>query len=399
MPGFDLLSTTPAGVQPLLLAGLILVAGLLAGECVQRWLRIPRLTGYVAAGVGLGPGGLGLLDRAGLEQAQPLMEIALGLVLFELGSRLDWQWLRRNPWLLATGIAESALAFSLICVALSFFQFAPAHAAIAAAIGMATAPSVLLLVVHDQRADGPLTELAVNLTALNNVFAVVTVTMLLAHLHFEYDAGWYVVVLHPLYLLFGSLALGLLAAEATLAVGQWMGRREHLQFLLLVAMILVSVACASALRLSVLGTLLAFGVLTRNRDLGRWLLPVQFGTSGQFFLVLLFVLTGAHLDPHALSSAGWAVAAYIAARLVGKVVGVGLLAPMAGLRVRKAGLLGVALMPMSAVAVMLAGAVANLYPGGATEVVEIVLAVVLVLDLVGPAATQWALTRAGEVPA
>lgn len=396
MPGIDLLSAAPAGVQPLLLAGLILVAGLLAGEAVQRWLHIPRLTGYVAAGVALGPGGLGLLDRAGLDQAQPLFEIGLGLILFELGSRLDYQWLRRNPWLLATGIVESALSFSLIYIALSFFPIQPAHAAIAAAIGMATAPSVLLLVVHDQRAEGPLTELAVNLTALNNVFAVVTVTTLLAHLHLEYDAGWYVVVLHPLYLLFGSLALGLLAAEVTLAVGHWLGRREHLQFLVLVAMILVTVACASALRLSLLGTVLAFGVLARNRDPSRWLLPVQFGTSSQFLFVLLFVLTGAHLELQALVSAGWPVAAYITARLGGKLLGVGLLAPVVGLRVRKAGLLGVALMPMCGVAVMLVGAVANLYQGGATEVVAIVLAAVLVLELVGPAVTQFALLRAGE---
>jgi Kef-type K+ transport system membrane component KefB len=220
--------------------------------------------------------------------------------------------------------------------------------------------------------------------------------MMLAHLHLEYDAGWLVVLLHPLYLLVGSLAVGLLAAAATIALARWLGRREHLQFLLLVAMILVTVACASILQLSVLGTLLAFGVLARNRDSGGWLLPVQFGTGGQFFFVLLFVLTGAHLGLGLLASGGWAAAAYIVARLAGKLLGVGLLAPFAGLRVRKAGLLGIALMPMSAVAVLLANAVANLHPGGAAEAVAIVLAAVLVLDLVGPAATQVALTWAGE---
>ena len=44
-----------------------------------------------------------------------------------------------------------------------------------------------------------------------------------------------------------------------------------------------------------LSVLLAFGVLARNRDARRYLLPVEFGPAAQFFFVALFVLTGAYL--------------------------------------------------------------------------------------------------------
>jgi uncharacterized membrane protein YbhN (UPF0104 family) len=120
------------------------------------------------------------------------------------------------------------------------------------AIGAATGAPVLLLVIHDQRADGPLTDRAVNLTALNNVFSVVAVTMLLALLHLEYRPGVTELLLHPLYLLVGSALLGYLAAVALVLLAGWLGKREELQFIALVAMVLLTVGVAKALQLSML---------------------------------------------------------------------------------------------------------------------------------------------------
>ena len=187
---------------------------------------------------------------------------------------------------------------------LAALSVAPLHALIAAAIGVATSPSVLLMVIHDQRADGPLTEQALNLTALNNAFAVLTFTMLLAQLHMQYQAGLHVVLLHPVYLLAGSLLLGWLASMLMLLLARWLGKLEDLQFVLLVGVILLTVGCAVMLKLSVLIALLALGVIARNRDRHRSLLPVEFGTAAQFFFVGLFVLTGAYLSPADLLRGG-----------------------------------------------------------------------------------------------
>ena len=234
---------------------LILLAGLGTGELFRRVLLLPRISGYVLAGVLLGPGTFGVLDRDMLESAQLLLDIALGLILFELGSRLDWQWFRRNRWLLASSVVESALSFMLICVVLTLLHVQWLHAAIAAAIGVATGASVLLVTIHDQRADGPLTDRAVNLTALNNVFAVVAVTMLLAFLHLEYRPGVTILLLQPLYLLLGSTLLGYMASLALVLLARWLGKREDLQFILLVAMVLAIGRVMSAwLRVRIAGT-------------------------------------------------------------------------------------------------------------------------------------------------
>jgi Kef-type K+ transport system membrane component KefB len=396
MTGLDFLPAFPPVPGELTMAGAVLLAGLASGELFRRVLRLPRITGYLLAGIMLGPGALGVIGSDLLNGVRVVLDIAVGLILYELGSRLDLGWLRRNPWLLATSVAESALAFLFVFAALLWLDIGLLLAAVAAAIGMGTSPAVLLMVVHEQRAEGPLTEQAVNLTALNNAFAVVVVTMLLAYLHLEYQGGVVVLLLHPIYLLLGSVALGYVASTVTLWLAGWIGKREVLQFALLVAMILLAVGTAAALELSLLLTLLAFGVFARNRDRNHRLLPVEFGPTAQFFFIGLFVLTGAYLEWDELAVAGWAGLVYALVRLLGKLVGLLAFAPLSGLRLRKAALLGLALTPMSAVAVLLVDFTRGVYPAFGVELSAIVLAAVLVLSLVGPAATQIALRLAGE---
>ena len=95
----------PLRLGNLVVIALILLAGLACGELFRRVLLLPRISGYALAGLLLGPGTFGLLDRDMLGDAHLMLDIALGLILFELGSRLDWQWFRRNRWLFASSVA------------------------------------------------------------------------------------------------------------------------------------------------------------------------------------------------------------------------------------------------------------------------------------------------------
>jgi Kef-type K+ transport system membrane component KefB len=198
------------------------------------------------------------------------------------------------------------------------------------------------------------------------------------------------------YLLAGSLVLGWLASVLVLLLARWLGKREDLQFVMLVGAILLTVGAAITLKLSVLIALLALGVMARNRDRHRSLLPVEFGAAAQFFFVGLFVLTGAYLSPAALLQAGWVALAYVGARMAGKLLGIALFAPLSGLRPRKAGLLGLALTPMAGVAVVLVQVTIQAYPAFGAELAAIVLSAVLLFAIVSPAAVQLALRLAGE---
>jgi Kef-type K+ transport system membrane component KefB len=385
----------PALTQPVLF-GALLAAGLIAGEAARRYLALPRIIGYVLVGVAIGPSGTGLLGENALENARVIVDLSIGLIVFELGFRLDFGWLSRNRWLFVTAIAESAFCFAALYAAMLYVGLRPALAAAAAAIGTATSPAVVMLVAHELRAEGQITERLLLFTAVNSVFAYVALTLVLPFLHIEQAIAWQSAALHPLYTLAASALLGFLACLLMLALAGWLGKREDRQFVLLVAMVVLTVGVARALNLSVVVALVTLGMLARNLDYDHKLLPLRFGYGGQLFFVILFVLTGTALRFDALAGAAGAVAVFVLARFLGKALAILLFGYPSGVRAGGAGLLAVGLLPMSGLAVIMVHDASAMAPGFGGELAALLLSAVAVLELAGPLATQFALRRAGE---
>ena len=377
--------------------GLLLALGLLVGEALRRYTALPRITGYVATGALLGPEASGLMSGDLLFELRLLVDLAIGIVVFELGFRLNFEWLQRNRWLFVAAMAESLLCFWAIFGVLAAFGFRPLLAAMAAAIGTATSPAVIMLLASDLRAEGQVTERMLLFTAVNTVFAYVALGLLLPFLHFEHGAGFETAVAHPLYVFAGSVLLGYVACRLLLWTARWLGKREARQFVLLVAFVVITIGLAHSLKLSVAVAVLTLGMLARNRDRARSLLPVRFGPGGELFYVILFVLTGASLEFQALEvAAAAAVAAFILCRFAGKALAVLAFAPLSGIGYRAGGWLAVTLLPLSGQAVTMVRDTVTLYPSFGRELAAIVLSAVVVLELVGPIAAQFALRRAGE---
>jgi Kef-type K+ transport system membrane component KefB len=395
MNAFEFLPPYPLPTNPVLLFGLLLLAGFAGGELAQR-LRLPRITGYVLIGLLLGRSGLGLLDARVTGEAAMFVNLGVGVILFELGRRLDFRWLWRDRWFAATALAESSLAFFCVYGALALLGVAPLYATMAAAIGVATSPAVVLLVAQELRAEGQVTERALNLVAINSVAAFVLATMLLSWVHLEQRASWLTMILHPLYVLGVSLLLGYLASGATILLARWVGKREERQLVMLLAMIVLAVGCAAALQLSVMLSLLAFGVASRNLDRRHELMQVNVSHFGQIFFVVLFVVTGAILNVGDLINGGAMAFVYIAARLVGKSIGVLALTRFSGIRMASSALLCLALTPMSGLAIEMLNRATRLYPDFGTSFAPTILSAILVLELAGPVAVQFAFKRAGE---
>lgn len=396
MTQYPFLPQWPLLADPLVQFGLLLLAGVIGGEFARRVLRLPSICGYVLVGLALGASGLNLVDEALITQARLFVDIAIGLVLFELGRRLTLGWLRRDPWLGATGIAESALSFACMFAALAWFDVPLLYAAVAAAIGVSTSPAVVMLVVQESRAEGQVTERVLHLTAINNVLAFILLAMLIAGIHRAYDAGWGVAALHPVYLLVGSLLLGYVASMVSLIIARHLGRQADSAYMLLLGMVVLTVGAARMLDLSVLLALLAFGVLVRHLDRRQDLDAVELGRVGQLFFVVLFVVSGARVTLPDLVAGGALALVYVAARFVGKAVGVMSLTSFSHVRVGMGGLVTLALMPMSGVALAMVQGTSELYPDFGAKLAAIVMAAVLILELIGPVLLQFALRRAGE---
>ncbi|QJR13823.1 cation:proton antiporter [Usitatibacter palustris] len=378
-----------------LLFGVLLIAGMLGGEAA-RTIRLPRVIGYVLVGFAIAPMASAVNMGPLVEEARIFVDIALGLVLFDLGRRMDLAWMKRDWTLAASGLAESIATFGFVFASLVWLDFPVLQSGLAAAIAMATSPAVLLLAVEDHRADGQVTERALNLVALNSLFASVLVTILLASVHYQVALDLDTAFLHPLYLFAGSLVLG--GAVATLArvLARMVEKSPELHFALIVGLVVGAVGIAQALKLSVILALLAFGLFVRNDERRHDLLNVDLGRASRLFYIVLFVITGASLPLSSFETAGWIAIAFVAARAAGKFVGVLTFAPLGGLRLGQAISLGAVLMPMSSLALLLQHDIAKLFPEFGQTLAAVIIASVIIMEIVGPIAVQWGLRHAGE---
>jgi Kef-type K+ transport system membrane component KefB len=78
---------------------MLLVIGLLVGESLRARLGWPKVIGYVLAGTLFGPRAR-LDQHRGAGPDRPIADAALGLLMLEIGRRLDLRWLGQHRELL-----------------------------------------------------------------------------------------------------------------------------------------------------------------------------------------------------------------------------------------------------------------------------------------------------------
>ena len=387
----------PPAANAFLIFGLLLLAGLAGGRLASMTRVLPAITGYIVIGFLLGPGVLGWLSEPMLAQSRVLAELSLGLIVFDLGRRLDLQWARHDRWLLPMGVAESVLSFAAMFALLHFAGgIDTLEAAVAATVGVATAPAVVLLVTNELKAEGPVTRRMLWHVALNNVIATVGITLLLPFIEARAEGASWNPAARALWLIAGSFLLGFLAFQLMTLLARWLGKSPVPQFILAVGIIIVTVGAAQAARLSVLLALLVLGACARNLDREHRLIDVEFGRAAQVFFVVLFVLTGATLRPDQFGAIAWIGLAFVIARSLGKMLALYSLAWPAHISARQASTLGLALTPIAGLAIGMTQPIYDVAPEFGARLAAIVVSGVAILHVLGPVATRYALIRAGE---
>lgn len=380
------------------IAALLLAAVILA-EFGQRLLNLPRITGYVVAGLLLGPSLLGWVSPIEAGTLRPLAMVGLGLLLFELGSRVNLVWIRHNPWLLARSVVESGLTFGAIFLFLGLFGYSAAVRTTVAAIALPTGAAIVMRIVAETRARGQLTEQLLLLTALNTIYGILILKIGFVLLHFDQQDTWTTAIFHPVYIACGSLLLAVATAYAVIFAQRLRLRRESERFVVILAVVLLATALSTALKLSTPLALLLGGILLRTYSPRLQIFPEHMGTAGAVVVVIFFVLAGTALDLSYLLAGGVVAFGVVLVRAAAKFVGTVVVFGDRGLLPRKAFLLGAALLPMSSVSALHGYEVATLFPEIATQVLTLVLGMAVVMDLLGPIATQRALQAAGETAA
>jgi Sodium/hydrogen exchanger family len=391
------LVTTPWTLAPdtLLGAALLAVLAALAGEAVWRVLRWPRLLGYVIVGTALA------LAGRGAEGDEPALRVvidgALALLLFEAGARLKLRWLARNPWLLATSVAEALATGIAVFAVLRGFGLPTEVAAPLAIVAVCVSPAVLQRVVGELHAAGQVTERLLALAALNTLYAVLAMKLLSAGMLLS-DPGTWLEALSPVLFSFcGSILLGAALGEGLALIARRFDLREDNSIVLLLAAVLLALVVAKTLQLSTLLVPLMAGMWLANRSERPWVWPRHFGSAGSALVLVMFVAVSSAWTVDALVSAAGIALALVMVRLLAKGAAVLALARPSGLGLGQAACLAVALTPMSATAWVLGLDFAARHQAVGAQLMPVLLACLALLELAAPLVVMAALRSAGEV--
>lgn len=373
----------------------LIIAGLI-GEGLCRFARLPRVSGYSLAGLLLGPLVLGWFDTHNISYFRIVIDLALAMLLFELGNRVDLHWFKVNHWIIPASIIEAGLTFIGAFAVLRLFDATPGFAATVAAIAIGTSPAIVTLGVAELRAEGQITQRLFVFTALNVLYSVVLSKIIVGAMHGTFRGDWIAAVLHPVYLLSGSLLVGLAIAVIVRFLRRGFSLSDAQTVVILFGLLLLSITLLQAFALPTMLAPLLAGVIVKNSDRRPILWPQHFGSIGDVLVILLFVLTSASLTLPVVS-ATWLVAlTVIAVRAIGKSAGMAIVGPASGISLRQSFTLGLALLPMSAVAFLLVDDIRNLYPEFGTKVGAVVFCMIALMQFLGPICVQWALRFSNE---
>jgi len=396
LAGFLQIDPWPPEPGVALYVALALVAGALLGEAVQRLAGWPRIVGYSAVGIALaladiGAGGAGLAGPTRL-----VVDLALAVLLFELGCRVNLRWWRANPLLPLTGLLECLLSMAAITIALHRFGLEMPVALACATLGVCSSAAVVGRVASELKAAGQVTERMIVLTAINTLVAVLAHKVVVGWLHLDQAGDWVLALSQPLWVFGGSVLVAAVLARLVALVARRLELRDENSVLLLLGLVVLALLVAKAMNLSTLLVPLLAGVLLRNTTDRPWVWPRHFGTAGGVLVLMLFVVVGSAWTVEAIVAGGAAALVLLGARALAKTAVVLLMARPSGIQERQGAGLALTLVPLSGTALVMLAELQFAHPAFTSRVAPVVLSAIVFTELIGPLAVQWGLRLAGE---
>lgn len=412
-------------METLLSISVAMFAGLMMSRVVKP-LKLPAVTGYLIAGLLIGPFVLGALGMDGLgftslkkvEGLKIISEVALGFIAFDIGNEFRLSQLKaigKKATVIAVIQALSATVLVDVSILILHLlmpdKITVPVALTLGAVATATAPAATLMVVNQYKAKGPLVDILLPIVALDDAVGLIVFAVSFG-IAKSLSSGAVIsiisVLINPMLEVVGSFALGTILGLIYTFVEKFFHSRSK-RLSVAITFVILAVAL-SKLEMRFPGSELEIGfspllvcmmlatifcnICPSSEELmaktERWTAPL---------FILFFVLSGAELDLSVFKSGAVVLVGvvYIIFRSTGKILGATFSSKLMKCEPTVQKYLGITLLPQAGVALGMSIQVAAELGQEGAIIRSIILFSVLIYELVGPLLTKIALTKAGEI--
>ncbi|WP_457574143.1 cation:proton antiporter domain-containing protein [Desulfolithobacter sp.] len=392
---------------------ILLAVGLLSAKFFQL-LRLPSVTGFILAGLALGPSSLGWITAETIgHNLSHFTEIALMLIAFGIGEHVELRKLgsvaRDVGWI---SVMQAVATFVLVLLGIFFtVRLVSAEAVsftenmvlslLLGAVAVATAPAAILHVVRETGAKGPMTSTLMAVVAVDDGLAIMIFGMSMSIARQLVEPGEvpaYMAFFFSVYEIGASLLIGVVTGFLI----DFVLHKLHNRGEMLTGGLALLLLCGELTRMLHLSPLLAgmaagFTIINRaERDERLFRVLNSFEPP---IYVLFFTLAGAHLDLEALRLAGWLGLSYFTFRIIGKYFGTMLGGYISNADPLIRNYMGLALIPQAGVAIGLVFMISSDPQLGSWSsiITPVVLANVVLSELIGPLLVHINLVKGGEI--
>ena len=403
--------------------GFLLLAAYLIGD-ILSWFKLPKITGYIAAGIVFGPYVFGFVGTGAVQDLKLIDDLALTFIALAAGGELRLKELReRRRSIGLTVLFLSVIvffgvgAFTLaVRPLLPFLEGKPAvHLlAVAALLGtfaVARSPSSAIAIISECKARGPFTEMVLGVTVVMDVLVILVfaavVSMCQAVVAPSGQTDFHFIIMIVVELA-GSILGGIILGWVISLYIRFV-KAELLVFILALAFMVAFLSTQFALLLDHFYSIpLHLEPMLICLTAGFWV--QNFSRDGNLFMenidrsslpiyVLFFSLTGASLQIDALNETWLIAVLLVAVRFLLIWLGAYLGGLASGDPIRFRQMSGLSFITQAGVSLGLAGIVMRRFPEWGEALATMIVAVIALNQIIGPVAFKFALNAVGEARA
>lgn len=403
-PLFEMLNITSDVSIIISSISLMLLSGFLFTRITKK-LRLPNVTGYILAGIVLGPYVLNVIPSSVISGMDFIADIALSFIAFSTGEYFEFETLKKNGVrVVVITVLESILASVLVFVVTwGILGLDRGFSLVLGALAAATAPASTVMTIRQTGAKGDFVDTLLQVVALDDVVGLVAFSVAIS-LASTSSIGSISVLSIITPLLTNTLVFALGGGFGYLLKLLLHNRSTDNRLIVSIAILFTFCGICTLFDVSPLLGCMSMGMVYINSTKDERLFK-QLNYFSPPILLLFFVRSGLNFDLGALFSTSEKIASvslltvgviYFLVRIIGKYAGayIGCLVTKKDRKVRN--YLGLALIPQAGVAIGLASLGARVLGGNYGEDLEtIILASSVLYELIGPGCAKLSLYLSG----